>query len=281
MGMGDVQFDIKEIFGKSISDGDFMVGMSGRGDISLTEYAIYTPYKTKFIINPILFPYEKDDRFKIYDNLDYSCFIENNFSFNKGNYYYKIENMDAYERSIYEVFKYNYEKRMESVDYYNSLKKKLPVGSIISGRNEFKPYLYLGKYSNYYILKENISDVKSYYIQSSLEDYHIFVELNYLLDKKFNFNDIISNNVNIVDIMNELSSSYFIVIKKAIPKNQFYLGYLDISPLLGNFESDNVYITNNITESEDNTLNSLFKKKENSLMFSYASYFKILLVNDN
>lgn len=149
MGMGKVKHKINEIFGNEVLPGDFIVGLSGRREIVGAEYALYTPYKTKFIAykNPYYYNYHDINPKKLtdyYNDLNYYDFVEDNLAYTTSNNYYKMTKLDNDERVIYEKLKLNYDIRMRAVDYYLNNRKELPIGSIVSTRDEFHPKIYLG-----------------------------------------------------------------------------------------------------------------------------------------
>lgn len=258
MGLSNCNF--VEIFNRPISVGDFVVSTSGKSTLDSSIFSIITPYYTGFMKYNYWYR-EKTDGIDAYRNLSYYDMVESKLLYNDS--FYKLECLDEYESEIYNIYLKYYNKRMKAIEFYNENKNYLPIGSVISNRYNIEPMIYIGRTNSFGYLTSNISgnsNPDNYYVDNSSvrdDDSYYFINIGYYLrysNKGYTLDDILSNRVSIKEILSDSNLRLISCLKNMSP-NMYYIGRVDISPLLiSNYDKSFIDELKNIKLCDGNNL---------------------------
>lgn len=225
------------LFGRDLLSGDFIIGKEGKTSIDSSEFGIITPNQTLFKKEYSYYLHKNDD-FDVYKNLTYFDMVESKTIYS--GYAYKLEKMDEYESYIYNKYIKFYDLRMKGIEYYKKNKNYLPIGSIISERLTFRPYLFLGICSSIhksylyrtYNTSGQVINPNNYLICSDTnEKLYCYLDLSTFLKSGLSIENLINGKLKLSSFLlnnSMLLSSRFVSLSS--PKsNCYYIGKADIS----------------------------------------------------
>ena len=133
---------MKDRFGCELNPGDLLLHTQGKCYAKDMIYGVYTEYDTMLMYNRLQLQYSGAD----IENLrEEKLWTETTKITDFKLKAYKVHNMCAEEKHIYDIVLPIYQKRMAGVEYYEKHKTGLAVGDVIANRLDLACYMYCGR----------------------------------------------------------------------------------------------------------------------------------------
>lgn len=218
---------MKDIFGRELCVGDFVLFTPYKCKIDVAHYGIITPFNT--IYYSITYnPYPSKD-----------SFLEEKLEKFSGFYKLDLNSLDEAELGVYNHFLSFYTEYVNQVNAFELVKSDLPVGTIFKFRKNcsYAIYLYLGKYSTVYRLYEilrNEEFLSDFFCLTGKRDGLCHYYLSLYASNVDNMLDILLSYFhggNLFEFFKNFSQDYNILTSKSKLKDLYIIGQIDLSNL--------------------------------------------------